>query len=166
MAEKELIALRDLPGVSRVTDLVNTPRAFEYPQTNYTLIEIDDIVASLFGLPDWCLNWDEMEFDDDEPYREEEAWNLNFKVATLPWEEARVFWESHGWDLSDGKGNELVSAHRFMRPLIACLKELHEDAVFHPQANARRIEREMSDEDMAERLKREADEFLSRRRRC
>lgn len=50
MANNELVRLRDLPGVQRVTELCQNPRLWEYPDSTTTMQEVDEASVSLFGV--------------------------------------------------------------------------------------------------------------------
>lgn len=132
MAETEMHRLRDLPGVQRVTDLTRNPRLFDSLNVNATMAEIENIVVSLFGVPSSWLEW--IDESDDDP-DEKSKWEMNFKVTTLPYADAEPFWSAIGWDVSDGKGNELLSAHWFMRPIIAAIRELEDGGTFTPDGS-------------------------------
>lgn len=155
--------LRDLPGVQRVTDLTRNPRNFEYPQTATTMQEIEAVAVSLFGVCHWGLTW--IDEPDDDP-SERDEWEGTFSVTLLPWPESRPFWEALGWDISDGRGGELISAHWFMRPIIAVEGGLDEDARYTPDGSG--VTTTDCDDDrggaLEDRLQAEASAFLSRRR--
>lgn len=157
-----LIELRNLPGVERITALCRNDRNFEYPQSGETLREIDEVCIRLFGITNYYLEWVDDESDDQTEKRE---WKLNFQVVDLPWPEARLFWESIGWDVSDGNGNELISAHWFMRPIIAAVKELDEDAKLTLDGSGVwKSENEIDLDALTTSLEAQAQEFLARRR--
>lgn len=155
--------LRDLPGVQRVTDLTRNPRLFEYPQATGTMNQIAEVVVSLFGVSHWHMEW--IDEPDDDP-DEKQEWEKHFQVIRLPWPQSQPFWEAIGWDISDGRGNELVSAHWFMRAIIAAEGRLDEYARFTPDGSGRWPDAEDDEPDtsFADRLQAEADAFLKRRR--
>jgi hypothetical protein len=96
------------------------------------------------------------------------AYEAQFHPTRVPWSEIEPFWLALGWDLSDGKGAELVSAHCFARQIIAAARGLVPGAVLTLDGSgawgAEGAE-QVSGDTLEERLKREADAFIARRRR-
>ena len=164
MVDSQLNALRDLPGVARVTELTRNPRLFEYPASSTTMNEIRGIVVSLFGVCDFHLAWEDEPDDDPE---EKAAWENHFKVTELPWSQSAPFWEAIGWDISDGSGGELISAHWFMRAIIAAEGCLDPDARFTPDGSGTwplwDDDDGEHDQRLAETLEAEVNAFLRRR---
>jgi hypothetical protein len=152
--------LRDLPGVQRVTDLTRGPRNFEYLSFIGTMNEIEGVSVKLFGTCDRFQRWIDEEGDDPD---EKAEWERNFAVTQLPWSESRPFWEAIGWDISDGRDEELISAHWFMRSIIVTARGLDEEAKFTPNATGKWPDQD-DDLDLAERLQAEAEIFMKRRR--
>lgn len=169
-----LIRLRDLPGVQRANDLCRNPRNFDYPQSSYTAAELAEISIRLFGIPEWETWWHaptpEYNFEtgqyetinEDENERiEREEYEVQFHATRLAWAEAEVFWEVIGWDLSDGDGGELLSAHCFARQIIAVTGELIEGAKFTIDGTGRWEPDDIDEsESLEERLRREAEQFM------
>jgi hypothetical protein len=142
----DLIVLRDLPGVAHISELCLNPRNFEYPQSSYTNVAIHDASVGLFCISAWDTTSydDDIEGDDAETEEEGGEEDLDgeevhpedrYQVTVLPWPASKPFWEAIGWDISDGRGNELVSAHYFARQIIACVGGLVEGAEFHPNGD-------------------------------
>jgi hypothetical protein len=161
----ELIRLRDLPGVQRATDLCRNPRNFEYPQAAYTSAEIAEISIRLFGITEWDTLWDIPEEGPLPDVSDEEAeYELQYEPTRLPFEQARIFWEAIGWDISDGARKELVSAHCFARQIIAVTRELVEGAAFTPDGSGRYAREDPgAEEELEDRLLREAEQFMKGR---
>lgn len=118
-------------------------------------------------VPYWWLQWEDEPDDDPTEKAEYEA---QFAVCDLPFAEAQGFWHFLGWDMSDGKGGELASAHWFMRQIIALVRGLDEDVVFTPDGSGKwpRLEDGDEDEDakmqrITARLAAEVEAFQQRR---
>jgi hypothetical protein len=157
----ELIKLRDLPGVQRATDLCRSPRNFEYPTGSYTAAEIDEISVKLFGIRAW-----ETFTTDDDPDKDE--YEAQFNAARDLWPNSRLYWEAIGWDISDGLGGELISAHLFARQIIATRLDLVDGAKFTPDGTGASNTDEWGDpiepeQGLATRLQQEAAAFLRNR---
>ena len=185
----DLIRLRDLPGIQRASDLCRNPRLWDYPQRSYTQQEIDEISISLFSITaaDTIFEigdyFDDDQFDDDQFEDDDEvdedtsdpqtadSYEANFGAASAPWDDStRTFWEAIGWDLSDGRGKELICAHLFARQIIAVEGKLVEGARFSADGSGREYFGDADGEDggddvIAHRLQREVDAFLAKRSR-
>jgi hypothetical protein len=122
----ELICLRALPGVQEVTDLCRNGRNFEYPTSSYTQQTIDKVSLDLFGVTQEDTVWAAEEGESAQEAAERVEYEEQFRVAQLLWPGPEPFWHAIGWDISDGKGSELISAHCFVRQIIAAEGELVE----------------------------------------
>lgn len=195
--EEELVRLRDLPGISDITDLCRNQRNFDYPVSSDTQAKIDGASVRLFGITQLDTNWEAErdrlyysdDFDDvedvdddddaDDVSDEEEtetetvdyaaaetAWDLQFHVTSLSFPASEPFWRAVGWDISDGAGKELLCAHLFDRQIIAAVGSLVSGARLSLDGSGRtELDDEHTEANLADRLDREAQEFMARRRR-
>lgn len=173
----ELIRLRDLPGMQRIIELSANRKQHDRNQRNLLDDEADELSIRLFRitLHDTYLSYDEVEDDSPDAISDEEwercqQFEMCLRNCDLPFEQARPFWESIGWDVSDGQGDEMRGAHLFLRQIIAVASGVIEDATFHPAADGKPEEREVADFDaqiqsMERGLEAEAQSFLARRRK-
>jgi hypothetical protein len=84
--------------------------------------------------------WSEDDSFDIEEYRaelkaEEASHEEKFQAVTMPWPASKPLWDVLGWDISDGKGNELICAHLFCRQIIAVEGSLIPGAHFCPEGD-------------------------------
>lgn len=135
----ELIRLRDLPYIQRANEICLNPRNFEYPSDRHYEQQFDLISVRLFGITraDTLYDnvWEEIEDDavcdgqDSEAGPSREEWERNFSNVMTPYGQALPFWTAIGWDVSDGRGNELTCLHYFGCQIIAVAGELVDGAV-------------------------------------
>lgn len=152
----QLICLRDLPGVQEVTDLCRDGRNFDYPTSAYTQQTIDKVSLDLLGVTQEDTRWEVEESESEQETAERVEYEEQFRVTQLPWPASEPFWRAIGWDISDGKGSELISAHWFVRQIIAAEGELVEGS--HLPGKAAAI---WNDAAGLERLQREVDAFMA-----
>lgn len=43
-------------------------------------------------------------------------------------DESDAYWASHGWDITDGEGQQLAVMDLFLRPMVCMVERLHPDA--------------------------------------
>ena len=130
----ELIRLRELPGIQSIAELCLNPRNFEYPTLSYTSEKINAVSVGLFGITEYDTYEDELD-EDDEPEEDAGEYEQQYAVASLPWPQGETFWTFIGWDISDGKGQELICSHFFARQIIAVARELVDGAKFTPDGS-------------------------------
>ncbi len=167
MSEK-LIELRTLPGISRVIDLYAKPDCWDYPNSIETMAIVNEASAGLFAIThDDTLADEETVFlsdEGDEPFTLEE-YEERFNATRAAWPEARTFFEAIGWDLSDGRGSQLICAPLFERQIIAVAFDLVDGAAFTPDGSGSwsgyDSDEPEDEEAMAERLEREVAAFLT-----
>lgn len=161
----DLIRLRDLPGVQRITELCRNPRNFDYPQVSYSAEEIDKVSIGLFGIAEWATRWDDDDEDAGGADVEAVEFEEQFAQTRMPWPDVEPFWRAIGWDISDGQGGELISAHCFLRQIIAVAGDLVEGAKLTLDGSGTCDDEEPDEAPcgIEERLKLEADAFVSRR---
>lgn len=152
----ELIRLQDIPGVQEVTDLCRNGRNFEYPASSYTRHTIDKVSLDLFGVTQEDTVWAAEEGESAQEIAERVEYEEQFRGAQLLWPEPEPFWRAIGWDISDGKGWELISAPCFVRQIIAAEGELVEGS--HLPGKTAAI---WSDAAGLGRLQREVDAFMA-----
>ena len=97
-------------------------RNFEYPTASYTREKIDAVSVRLFAIAE-RHTWT----DPDDP--EAQDYENQFHSTRLTWPESEPFWTAIGWDISDGRGNELNCAYLFARQIIAVTGGLVDGAV-------------------------------------
>lgn len=74
------------------------------------------------------------------------------------YDEVRHIWESLGWDISDGKGDELRGAHHFLRQILAVEAGVIEGAAFCPNADGKPLY--TGESSLEVRLQTEAEAFM------
>jgi hypothetical protein len=161
--------LRDLPGVAQIEGWCKVPSYFDDLNIRATMDEIDRVSISLFCLSYYETGYDlyDWEGDVDPPSRDQwETWLWN---SMRPYSESQPFWEALGWDITDGKGQELDCAHYFTKQIIIAESGWIEgigltlDGSGKEPVHANAAE-ELSEEELTERLEREVQAFLLRRR--
>lgn len=195
----ELIRLRDLPGIQRISELCLNPRNFEYPQRSYTQSEVDEVSTKLFCITAWETGYDFVRYtrfaqlgnafdneeegedleEEDEDLDEDESdlddpdrviHEQQFHVTSMVWPTSEPFWHAIGWDISDGRGGELICAHLFARQIIALEAKIHPAASFFPLANGAPLfdgwgEPIKQEDRLAATLEEQAKAFLERKGR-
>lgn len=163
----ELKRLRDLPGVMEIERKCGVAEAWDGYNRSWTRRRIDEVSISLFSLPHGETSYDCFEWEDDEDPPTQEQWDTLMSNALRPYSETEQFWtQAMGWDITDGQGNELKCAHWFAAQIIICETGLVDGIAFTPDGNGKEPVyegRELSEEELAERLEDEVRAFLTRR---
>lgn len=182
----ELIRLRDLPGMQRIIELAANPAQHNPNMRTLLDEEIDALSIRLFRITEWDTYFFEYESDDgeeagvecwsndneeedetvsDEELERWEQFDASLLNCSRHYDETKPFWELLGWDISDGKGEEMVCAHRFLRQILAVHSGIVEGAQFCPLADGKRILDAQDVESLEARLGAEAQAFYARRGR-
>ncbi|HEX4712716.1 hypothetical protein [Phenylobacterium sp.] len=126
MAEPTKYALRDLPGIAELEDLLRRIAAERNPEWTPLADGLDDKVdrlsRSLFG-----VSGDDTE-DPPETFAPEiigqmdkwDAWERQFYTPEPKWFDLAEF----GWDVNNADGEELKCAEHFYRQIVAAHKGL------------------------------------------
>lgn len=122
-----LVRLRDFTGVEALDWEIaqDPPDLSAFPQLKWEgdkLVEktgrlidrIDAMSTQLFG-----INRHDTAFLDDEPFD---------AVRQMFADEAKNWWASHGWDVTDHNGRQMLIMEFFLEPMISALLQLHPDA--------------------------------------
>lgn len=157
------IVFRDLPGIRRVEEIFRNPRALNSDNQFDTMAAINEVSNSLFCVTDYDTGH-ELEWPEDRI----EDWELAFDVCGQPWEQARIFWDAIGWDLTDGNGEEHPHAHYFTRQIVAAIRGLMPEAQFHPDGTGKPAfdawgDPHDTDAGLEERLQDEVKRFFAKR---
>lgn len=110
-----LILLRELPLVEVVE--------YRFEEAGEWTEQIEDwahdLATELFGISEYDIE------DDNEML------NARFEyVGSLMRDESDAYWASHGWDVTDGNGQQLAVMDVLMLPMICLVEKLHPDAKF------------------------------------
>ncbi len=158
----DVIALRDLPGIADIERRMNLPNAQWAPENDNLKEDIDKVSRRLFGIAesDTDYLW-RADLSSDENSKAFDAWELNFRLAYVVFEDAEPVWRALGWDISDGEGNPLTCAWEFDRQIICAAKGLrgHQPILEAANDEAASEEALRSAESWAEGLAREAKRF-------
>lgn len=73
-----------------------------------------NLSAELFGICDYDVDLDDS----------------HFPVLRMYRDEADAYWASHGWDVTDENGKQLLCMEEFTRPMVCMVERLHPDAKF------------------------------------
>jgi hypothetical protein len=128
--------------------------------------EIDRVSISLFSLSDVDADYDDWDWEDDENPPSKAEWDSLLSNAMKPYSETRPLWQALGWDITDGKDRELDCAHYFAKQIMLVESGWIEGAQFTPDGSGTELVYDDSDpteEELTERLEREAKAFLLRR---
>lgn len=163
--------LRDLPGVDEVEGIYHVPSSFDYYNVRQTMETIDRVSISLFSLSCHDTDYDCFEWVDDDEADEgpptPEQWETMLSNALKPYAETRPFWEALGWDITDGKGNDLRCAHYFAKQIIIAESGWVPDVRFTPDGSGAELPiegPELTEEELAERLEQEVRDFFLNRK--
>jgi hypothetical protein len=151
--------------MGRVVELAAAPQ--QYSKTEITTLddEANALSIRLFRISSCDTYIELVDVDDDDPtaLADEQIKRIEQYEALLPicdkmYDEARHVWESLGWDISDGKGDELRGAHLFLRQILAVEAGVIEGAEFCPNGDGKPL---YTDESSLEgRLLAEAEAFM------
>ena len=156
--------LRDLPGIMEIEAICQIRSYFDDKNFWSTMARINDVSVSLFSIPGYRTDYDDFVWDDDEgvrpPTRNE--WDGLMEKSLQEFSDTREFWEVIGWDITNGQNRELDCAHFFTRQIIVFESSWIEDISFTPDGSGTfEVEtRELSEAELEQRLRREADDFL------
>jgi len=160
------IRLRDLPGISRIEQMLKVRELVTEPGLGRLMEAVDKVSIALFsiGIPEtyWELDGDE----DPEEEAEQAEYEAQFQNVMKPYRVTAPFWSALGWDITDGKGDELGSAIWFGRQIIALEGELVEGVKFHPYATGTLRDEEVEEQDVerwGDELRRQAEEWMKGR---
>jgi hypothetical protein len=133
--DKPAFRMRDLPGVDVLEWEVE-----QHGWTTETEAWAAELSRLLFGIDEDATHaaLDERgrlviggsTFDDigDRAIARVEDWEKHFEVLRSFRDEADAYWASVGWDVTDGKGKQLIVMQYLARPLICIIKSLHPSA--------------------------------------
>ena len=174
-----VVVLRDLPGVAEIEEALHVPGRQLLKEYDDLEERIDALSRRLFGITEedtqFCPRPDETVVDpfgvrqitDAGAVRWDE-WDEHFAFLTDEYEEEGAFWAAAGWDVSDGKGEELMVMEYFGRQIVCLLKGLHPRARLSltgddpiPGATGQIAEREA--EEWGRKLAQDAKTFKPRR---
>lgn len=161
----ETKCLRDLPGIMEIEALCKSPSYFDDFNIRDTMWKIDQVSIALFSLSYYDTAYDEFEWAEDEEAPTREQWETLMSNTMKPYSVARPFWEAAGWDITDGNGQELQCAHYYTKQIIIAEFANVEGIELTPDGTGREQddEQELPEDELAERLDREAKAFLLRR---
>ena len=163
--EVDIIRLRDLPGIMEIEALCHVPKHFDYYNIGDTMERIDVVSVSLFSVSYDATDYDGFEWSDVEDAPSEAQWDGWLSNAMKPYSVTRPFWEALGWDITDGKGRELNCAHYFTKQIIIAESGWVEGVQLTPDGSGKEPAYEgpeLTEEELAQKLEREAQEFLLR----
>lgn len=112
-----LILLRDQPGVETLSYWVEQAGGWldRYEEMAH------DLAEQLFGISEYDIE----HIEDDQ-----------FPVLRMMRDESDEYWAKHGWDVTDGKGKQLIVMDVLIRPMVCAVEGLHPDARINHSADA------------------------------
>lgn len=161
----ELIRLRDLPDMRRISSLAAAPSQYRKSETTTLDNEAYALSIRLFRIARWDTYIELEDVDDcdptalpDEQVERIEQYNSLLPICEQMYDDVRHIWESLGWDISDGNGNEMVGAHLFLRQILAVEAGVVEGAKFCPEGDGKPLY--LDEYTMEEQLQAEAEAFM------
>lgn len=158
------IRLRELPGIADIELKCKSRSYFDERNIATTLEQINSVSISLFSLSYWGTAYEDFDWSEDENPPTEDQWDTVLWNAIRPYDKVRGFWEALGWDLTDETGRELDCAHFFAEQIIILESGWVEDVRLTPDGSGalQPYDEPLGEEELAERLQREAAAFLLR----
>lgn len=167
--------LRELAGVAELEARLHRIEAHPNPEWALERENLDEdtqrLSDRLFGITFLETYFDrtpmeedpEWEYDEDDYEAAERSWDMHFKFLDSEDDAARsLIWDAIGWDVTDGRGEELLALDYLDRMMVCATKGLCGRLPGAPANDAELAERA---EDWGGQLAEEAAKFRARARR-